>query len=152
MRTIIIFFTLICFSSCSTTNKASLKGSCSFKQVSLSYEERTDSTAVLKLQKLGTNYLNFVINSCSPNNKNTVRLKGFVYYFDASAKDGMLKLQGVKIIEAVNNTNEELVYKSLLGVTDNNGEFDIKVSLDNPKMYILVNKEKYRPCSVQLLK
>jgi hypothetical protein len=152
MRTAIIFFAFIFFSSCTISSKIRRGNNCSFKEVSLSYEERTDSTAVLKLQKLGTNYLNFVINSCAPNNKNTVRLKGYVYNFDVSAKDGMLKLQGAKIIEAINNANEELVYKSVLGITNHNGEFDIEVSLENPKMYILVNKEKYRPCSVQLLK
>ena len=149
---VLVFSLFLLFSSCKTTTKGKSTNACSFKVVSSSFEEKSDTTAVIKLQKLGTNYLNFVINSCSPIGNNSVKLKGYVYCFDPSVKNGISKLVGVRLIKAINYTNDELVYKSFLGETDRRGEFDIQVSIENPKMHILVSKEKYHPCSVQLFK
>lgn len=98
---------------------------------------------------MGTNYLNFWIDSCSVSSNNTLRLIGYVTYPDVNVENFQRKLSNVKILQAfqINKTTFKLL--NIVEKTNEEGKFDIEISANKNSLFLLISKEGYNPTLAQ---
>lgn len=142
-------FTMLMFVFSCTASKIPIQKICSFRQGFLSYENITDSTYSLKLQKLGTNYLNFWVDSCSAVSNSTLRLIGYITYPDMNVENFQRKLSNVKIVQAIQVDKRKFKLLANVGATDIQGKFEIEVKLNVKNLFLLISKEGYNQTLVQ---
>lgn len=118
----------------------------------VTFNKTSDTSAVLLLQKLGTHYLKFEIDSCRTTTGTQSKIYGRVYKLNLLAQNQQKCIPNAKI-ELAEKINKQFAFRNIKYCSKSNdiGLATFELNLENPNLYILVSANGQNSIAFQLL-